>query len=69
MVLGGWIGYRPLSMRILHVHTVLNSGYFLLYCEFIGCHIFLVVNSVRYHSEGSMKLNAHILFLAHMVYL
>jgi hypothetical protein len=24
---------------------------------------------VRYHIEGSMKLNAHILHLAHMVYL
>jgi hypothetical protein len=24
---------------------------------------------VRYHAEGSMKLNAHILLLAHMVYL
>ncbi len=25
--------------------------------------------TVRYHSGGSMKLNAHILLLAHMVYL
>jgi hypothetical protein len=29
----------------------------------------LLTSNVRYHSGGSMKLNACILFLAHMVYI
>jgi hypothetical protein len=46
-----------------------TSGHFESYlCKVSGV-TFAPAATVRYHSGGSMKLNACILFLAHMVYL
>jgi hypothetical protein len=59
-------------MMLAHLYYVCLPVFCLLYC-IMSAYLYnvclLVLCIVCYHIEGSMKLNAYILLLAHMVYL